>query len=406
MNFIHFIISGLAFYLSMIFYILFIFFISLSVHIIVRFDYYSKNSKEQSLYLFYRLEKYLKNISFFLLNISLAFSFTNIFKSSNLISKLFIILLAYLIFNNISNLIYILITHNLISKIRNTNEKLNSKIRKYQKDYIFKNAFFISCILALYLILAFNLSVFSNIYLKATLFIVSIAILGNVFAPFYNTVYDYHKLEDIKLELELRLFLKKANIEDFELMYFLGKEDKNANAMLRFTDTCTIIFSDYLLSEFNIDEIKIILAHEMGHFMNKDPLKKMLGFCFYVYLFPLVLNIYEFITKVDLYDFNKLNVFSFDIFKALNFDIFIIYILAIIYFVLYFFVRPFYQRMYEYKADEYIFKLGLNFTNYESTINKIMQMNNAVFKLNKFDELFSSHPCFFNRIKKAQKYKD
>lgn len=89
--------------------------------------------------------------------------------------------------------------------------------------------------------------------------------------PLFN---KYVPLGDEHKELEERLLnlAKRANTKVKGVFKFdMSKHTKAANAALTgIGNTRRIILGDTLINEFTLDEVETVLAHELGHHVNKD----------------------------------------------------------------------------------------------------------------------------------------
>jgi len=89
--------------------------------------------------------------------------------------------------------------------------------------------------------------------------------------PLFN---KYVPLDDEHKELQERLLdlAKRANTKVQGVFKFdMSKRTKAANAALTgLGNTRRIILGDTLISEFTLDEIETVLAHELGHHVHKD----------------------------------------------------------------------------------------------------------------------------------------
>jgi len=108
----------------------------------------------------------------------------------------------------------------------------------------------------------------------------------------YVPLGEEHKdLEDRLLGLARRSNTKVKGVYKFDL----SKRTKSANAALTgIGNTRRIILGDTLINEFSPDEIETVLAHELGHHVNKD-IPLLIGFgtlstAISLYIASLVLN--------------------------------------------------------------------------------------------------------------------
>jgi len=84
----------------------------------------------------------------------------------------------------------------------------------------------------------------------------------------YVPLGDEHKdLEDRLLALAERANTKVRGVFKFDM----SRQTKAANAALTgIGNTRRIVLGDTLINEFSIDEIEVVLAHELGHHVNRD----------------------------------------------------------------------------------------------------------------------------------------
>jgi len=84
----------------------------------------------------------------------------------------------------------------------------------------------------------------------------------------YVPLGDEHKdLEDRLLALAKRANTKVRGVFKFDM----SRQTKAANAALTgIGNTRRIVLGDTLINEFSIDEIEVVLAHELGHHVNRD----------------------------------------------------------------------------------------------------------------------------------------
>jgi STE24 endopeptidase len=88
--------------------------------------------------------------------------------------------------------------------------------------------------------------------------------LFNKFVPLGD---EHKELEERLLDLAKRANTKVKGVFKFDM----SKRTKSANAALTgLGNTRRIILGDTLISEFTLDEIETVLAHELGHHVHKD----------------------------------------------------------------------------------------------------------------------------------------
>jgi STE24 endopeptidase len=92
-------------------------------------------------------------------------------------------------------------------------------------------------------------------------------ILMPMFNKFVPLGDEYQELKDRLNQISLKAGTKVKGVYKFDL----SRRTKSANAALTgLGSTRRIILGDTLINEFTIDEIETVLAHELGHHVNRD----------------------------------------------------------------------------------------------------------------------------------------
>ena len=154
----------------------------------------------------------------------------------------------------------------------------NQNLAGYLKDNIKKSS--ISLIIALlaievlYLFLARFTSLWWVLAALSWFFltIVLSKITPNVFIPLF---YKYIPLKDEALRNKIKDMFTDARtpLKDVYMIDFSSKTKKLNAAVAGFGKGRRVILTDNLLSELSHDEILCIVAHELGHYKNRDTLK-------------------------------------------------------------------------------------------------------------------------------------
>jgi STE24 endopeptidase len=184
-----------------------------------------------------------------------------------------------------------------------------------------------------------------------------------------------------ELKDELLALFARANVKNVKLYVFSGKKDKIANALVMGFFKKKIWLADTLFDHFTADEIKGILAHEIGHIKGLHIWVRLgLAVLFSALLVCLANNerINNLLSDISDWAFLLL---------LLMFAVLLILIMRLVY------------RMQERSADRYVLKLGINYRDYALALWKLAEYNHMKTNLNKADETFQTHPSIARRIK-------
>ncbi len=265
----------------------------------------------------------------------------------------------------------------------------------YARDYL------ISLILSL-IIFAVLFSIFNFLfqtypdswwfYIWAVYILFNIIILyayPMIIAPMFN---NFKKLSDIKIVAIVKKLSDetKFNISDIYVMDG-SKRSTHSNAYFTgFYKSKRIVFFDTLLDMLTPNEIKAVLAHEIGHYKKNHILKSM--------ILSLVLSLIGFylIYQATLFSsfFEHLNI---NANSAAEIIIFLSFILPSILF----FLNPLFSslsRKNEFEADDYAKEFS-NKYDLVSSLKKLYKENLTLFKTSPiYSRIYNSHPTVFERI--------
>ncbi|MDH3981749.1 MAG: M48 family metallopeptidase, partial [Kiritimatiellaceae bacterium] len=117
-------------------------------------------------------------------------------------------------------------------------------------------------------------------WMAAAVFYILFAVVISSLAPvvIMPLFHKFEPLEDGDLTTAVRTLLEEAGVPVVGVFKWgLEERTSTANAaFMGFGKTKRIILSDTLLSGYSQDEIMAILAHEVGHYKNRDTLRLML----------------------------------------------------------------------------------------------------------------------------------
>ncbi|MGM0404861.1 MAG: M48 family metallopeptidase, partial [Thermoplasmatota archaeon] len=207
-------------------------------------------------------------------------------------------------------------------------------------------------------------------------YFVILGVLSNtshlIFLPLF---YELNEVEDEELRRRLTVIAESNGVDEVEKIMEVkaGKKTKKANAgFAGMGKTKRIFLFDTLLENFHENEIETVVAHEMGHYVNKDIVRFILiqG----LLIFPMF-----YLTRVIFNTFA-----SFENFYALPLFMLIIY-------GLYSLVDPLilaYSRSRERKADDFALSVIDDTTAAVSTFKRLSDIDLAELKPTRVIELF------------------
>ena len=223
-------------------------------------------------------------------------------------------------------------------------------------------------------------------------------VLGKIFPVLIVPIfYKYGDLEDKELKekilkLATRFKMPVGNVCSLNL----SKTTKKANAaFMGFGKTKKVVLSDTLINNFSHDEIEIVMAHELGHFKNKD-IWRLLGF-------GLVTSFIAFAVG-----FLGMNFFSCVIGLSAVSDIAGLPLLFLIFYVVGVVFMPLqngYSRKRENLADIFALRVCKNSDAFISCMQKLAKTNLSEMEPPGWYEwLFCDHPPIGKRIKLAESF--
>ncbi|MFO7792639.1 MAG: M48 family metallopeptidase [Candidatus Saliniplasma sp.] len=227
------------------------------------------------------------------------------------------------------------------------------------------------------------------------IYFVILGVLSNtshlIFLPLF---YELSEVKDEELSRRLTEIAEANGVDEVEKVMEVkaGKKTEKANAgFAGMGKTKRIFLFDTLLENFHEEEIETVVAHEMGHYVNKDIVRSILiqGFMIFpmFYLTGIIFNTFT----------------SFENFYALPLFLLIIY-------GLYSLVDPFllaYSRSRERKADEFALSVVSDSNAAVSAFKRLSDIDLAELNPSKAVELlFYSHPTPIQRIRKAREYEN
>ncbi len=222
-------------------------------------------------------------------------------------------------------------------------------------------------------------------------------VLSNI-APLviFPLFYKFKPIEDGELKNSLTEMSENDGLTISGVFSFdMSRNTKKANAAFTgLGKTKRILLGDNLLENFEIDEIKSVFAHELGHYTFSHVWKLIVisGISTYVSLF-IAGALYKFTLP-------KLGYAGVDDIAALP----LLLLFLMLYGLITMPLSNGISRKYEREADRYALKMMNGKKYFISSMNKLKEMNLADWDPNPFVEFFLySHPSIKKRIKMADK---
>ncbi|HEY5621681.1 MAG TPA: M48 family metallopeptidase [Pontiella sp.] len=234
-------------------------------------------------------------------------------------------------------------------------------------------------------------------WLAAALFYIVFAVVISTLAPvvIMPLFHRFEPLEEGELTDAVREMLDKAGIR-FIGIYTWGLSEKTRTANAAFTGfgrTKRIVLSDTLLTNYSKQEILAILAHEVGHYKNRDALRLMatsscLALCAFFLVHHCLIWLAAFFSIPAVYDIGAAPVFIFCL------SVFSIFSMPI---------ANMHSRRREYAADEFAVEQMGSPEALVSAFEKLADQNLS----NKepvawIEFLLHSHPSIARRIERAR----
>ena len=210
--------------------------------------------------------------------------------------------------------------------------------------------------------------------------IVYIIVINLIFPKIIIWIVKCYEMEDCELKRELITMGKDVCYTDVNIYIWKTKKQKIANAMITGIGEKYIYISDYLLNNESIEEIKAVIAHELGHVKYNHIRKRILYLCFSI----IVIISTPFLFETFYWWADSLIVFI---------------VILCEFIILFLIINRSISRRQEKQADEFVLERGCNIEVYKSALLKLAQLNDTKVKKNKIDEKFETHPSIENRIK-------
>jgi len=228
-----------------------------------------------------------------------------------------------------------------------------------------------------------------NEFIRMAVVILLIVVI-NVLYPFVvKLFYNAISIKSKHLGDTLTFNMAEHGYKNVRIYEWSTTKSKVANAIVCGIFVKKIFVSDYLIKNLTVEEIKAILAHEVGH---------LKGFHLWIRT-ALIIIAYPIFIPIG-YAME-----SFEEATKINIPIPLGVVLFLLIFILYFvFLGMLFSRMQERQADEYVIKSGIAPEVFISALTKLTVLNDSLETMGKFEEKLESHPSLSNRIKYINKF--
>ena len=222
------------------------------------------------------------------------------------------------------------------------------------------------------------------------------ALIPIVILPIF---YKFEPIEEGRLKNRLFKLTNKigTKIQGVYIWHLSEKTSKSNAAVTGWGKTRRIIISDTLIKSSTEKEIEVVMAHEIGHHVNKDIWKMM-----FVNLILVFISFYT----IDLILYKSIeyfNLISISDIAGLPLLIIVTAIISLIALP----ASNWISRRYETNADIYALEITGMQNEFISAMNKLAEQNLSEKQPNSIIEfIFYSHPSVYNRISNAKKWKN
>lgn len=271
--------------------------------------------------------------------------------------------------------------------------KVGTKITKEKiekKDILEELAWILGPIFAfafiwLTLILYLPESLTSKWWFNFALFSLLILLFFAIFPILFVKIGSMHEL-DPKLREELLKFCSECGVKIKDIVVKGKSEHKGANAMITgiIPNYRYIILTHAIVKNFDKEEIKAIIAHELGHVKEKHLwINASISICWFLFWSGIIYSLLK--LEIDI--------------SSSPYIFFGIYFFAIFFWI--FGIESWITRRNEFKADEFAAKVcGKEVT--IKALKKLAEINLMPEKTGKWFDMISMHPSIKERIRRLQ----
>lgn len=350
---------------------------------LVKGKYEKTKSVEQTLYFQMKLGRYAQVFPIILTSFISSLTITPKLKALGRIGGFLSVMAIVFSMIILIAVIQQLVMHNINKALRDTTATKGEEVKNLTRILLFTVLPTILFFLIIFLLdEKMNLSkelenIIKPMIIGAAYLIFSLA------APFFTKyMIKAVPMEEGEVKRELKDFANKAGFDKINIYLWPTKKNKVANALVTGLIRKDIFISDYLLENLTLQEIKSILAHEIGHIKKKHLWIRTALFLGMIVIFPSMGALFEW-------------------YEARNSEIPIwlgLTIMAIVFIAYVGFFIYFIYRVQERQADAYVLDIGVDGLVFVRALYKLNNLNNQVMKFGKLDEKLQTHPSMAKRI--------
>lgn len=345
-------------------------------YIIVHFR--RSNLVEASLYKFKILQQYLQTLVLVVSIFVFVFSLAKVLPKSD-VSRIILILTPFIFV-----LFFIVINQVIYHRVHTVIRGIETSLRDEMTDAVKTGLMvllpgFAVVILNTLIVPQYNIK--DN--LRALLILGLILVLNIIYPYIIRIVLRAVPIKSIEIKNRLLSFLASQQMQKVKIYEWSATKDKVANALVAGLLKKQIFISDYLINHLNLEEIEAILAHEIGHIKKYHLWVRVM---LIIFSYPVLGLLGQY---MDQYETLSQTRIPLPLGIAIMLGVFFGYLCLIL--VLF--------RLQERQADKYVIKSGIDAKVLVSALQKLATLNNSVFRFNKTDEKFQTHPSFEKRIK-------
>jgi len=226
--------------------------------------------------------------------------------------------------------------------------------------------------------------------------LILVKITPSVLIPIF---YKYVEIDNQELKGKIFSLFDHCNVKLKNIYAIdLSKDTKKANAFIcGLGNNRRVVLTDTLLNNFNNEQINSVVAHELGHYKNRDTFKQV------IWNSSLSLAAFfavDIIFKQSMVSFGFQNIDDIALFPLFAFYLLVISLIILP-------IQNGFSRFLETKADCFSLKTVGSYAAYIDALTKLGEINLADFNPNPFIEfMLYDHPALSRRIDFAEQFKD
>ncbi|MGB9594957.1 MAG: M48 family metalloprotease [Candidatus Poribacteria bacterium] len=230
----------------------------------------------------------------------------------------------------------------------------------------------------------------SYIYL---VIIMGIAIFMFIKSSFFiRHIWSARSLEKGEIRDRIISLAKRNNIRFGDILVWNmgGRQIANAGMAGLLPRSRAIFVTDFLLSNFTLDEIETIIAHEFGHIkMGHIPAYIILSFAYLSFsgmLFSFVLPEINYVSSNETVTALLSGIFT-----------------VLIFFTYFIIIFRFISRIFERQADVYAVKITKKPSSFKDALMKVAYINQVMMRNPRIFKIFATHPSMSERLELVDK---